>query len=226
MDRITFTAQLEQIKKSVLTLGAKLYDWEIGEPVSMETIQEIEKKYQVKLPADFVDIVTQIAGMVNICWSFENYPSWEKHSQFQSISSGTLQWDIEHYLSEKAYQGYQYYTTHFEDMRGLLDFAEVANGDMLFFNLAQSGEKKPVVYLNHDGLYSYPVQLAESFGEYVESLLKIGLVGSEIWQLEKFIQPEPEERDGKPCEPGAIDPECEYALKWRKVLNLFSAPRR
>ena len=31
-------------------------------------------------------------------------------------------------------------------MRGLLDFAEVPNGDMLLFNLAYSKEKKPVVY--------------------------------------------------------------------------------
>ena len=92
---------------------------------------------------------------------------------------------------------------------------------MILFNLAHPGEKKPVVYLNHDGLYSYPVQLAESFGDYVESLLQIGLVGNEIWQLEKFIQPEPEEKEGEPCVPGAIDPECTYALAWRELIGLL-----
>ena len=220
MNRQTFITQLEQIKKSVLNLGAKIYDWEIGEPISMEIICKIEEKYQVKLPADFVEMATQIAGMVDICWVLEDDSFWEKYPQLQSINSGALSWNIERYLDEKVYQGYQYYTSHWEDMRELMDFAEVPNGEMLLFNLAYPGDKKPVVYLNHDGEYTYPVQLAASFQEYVESLLKIGLVGNEIWQLEKFIQPEPEEKDGKPCEPGAIDPECAYALKWRKILNL------
>ena len=222
MDRTAFIARLDQIKAAVLTLDAKIYSWEIGEPASMETICAIEKKYQIKLPADYVDIATQIAGKVDIVWSiFENESFLKRHPQFQSISGGTLQWDIEHYLSEKVYQGYLYYTSHWENMRGLLDFAEVPNGDMILFNLANTGEKKPVVYLNHDGLYSYPVQLAECFGDYVESLLQIGLVGNEIWQLEKFIQPEPEEKNGKPCIAGSIDPECNYALAWRKLMGLL-----
>ena len=221
MDRPTFIAQLEQIKSSVLALGAKIYNWEIGEPASMETVCRIEEIYRIKLPSDFVKMVTEVAGRVNIAWSiYENKLFREQYPQFQNIIGGALQWDIEHYLNEKEYQSYQYYTTHWKDMQGFLDFAEVPNGDTLLFNLAYFGDKKPVVYLNHDGEYTYPVRLAESFQEYVERLLKIGLVGSEIWQLEKFIQPEPEEKDGKPCEAGAIDPECAHALKWRKVLNL------
>lgn len=222
MDRATFIARLEQIKTAVLKLDAKIYSWEIGEPASMETVRTIEEKYQIKLPADFVEMVTRVAGMVDITWGIdENELFWKQYPQFQNIVTGALQWNIEHYLSEKEYEGYRYYTTHWEDMRGLLDFADVPNGDMLLFNLAYPEAKKPVVYLNHDGEYSFPVQLAESFGDYVESLLQIGLVGSEIWSLEKFIQPEPEEIDGKPCDPGAIDPACAYALAWRKVIGLL-----
>ncbi len=222
MDRTTLITRLERIKTAVSKLDAEIFSWEIGEPASMETVYAIEEKYRLKLPADFARMVTEVAGKVNIVWDlYKNQSFWKQYPQFEGISSGELQWDIEHYLSEKEYQGYQYYTTHWEDMRGLLDFAEVSNGDKLLFNLACPGEKKPVVYLNHDGEYTYPVRLAESFEDYVESLLQIGLVGSEIWQLEKFIQPEPEEKDGKPCEPGAIDPACDYALAWRKAIGLL-----
>lgn len=221
MDRATFITKLDQIKVVASKLDAKIYSWEIGEPASVEIICAIEKKYKIKLPTDFVEMITKVAGKVNIEWGFDDDNFWKQYPQFQSINGGTLQWDIEHYLSEKEYQGYLYYTSHWEDMRGLLDFAEVSNGDMILFNLANAGEKKPVVYLNHDGLYSYPVQLAECFGDYVESLLQIGLVGNEIWQLEKFIQPEPEEKNGKPCIAGAIDPECNYALAWRKLIGLL-----
>lgn len=222
MDRATFIARLDQIKAVVSKLDAKIYSWEIGEPASVEIVCAIEKKYKIKLPTDFVEMITKVAGKVNIIWSVHENKSFRKqHPQFRELSSGVLRWDIEHYLSEKEYQGYLYYTSHWENMRGLLDFAEVPNGDMILFNLANAGEKKPVVYLNHDGLYSYPVQLAECFGDYVESLLQIGLVGNEIWQLEKFIQPEPEEKDGKPCVAGAIDPECNYALAWRKLIGLL-----
>ena len=223
VDRQTFITRLEQIKNSVLALGAKICSWEIDEPSSMETVCKIEKIYRIKLPSDFVKMVTEVAGRVNIAWSiYENKSFREQYPQFQNIISGALQWDIEHYLKGKEYQSYQYYTTHWEDMRGFLDFAEIPNGDMLLFNLVYPGDKKPVVYLNHDGEYAYPVRLAESFQEYVERLLKIGLVGSEIWQLEKFIRPELEEKDGKPCEPGTIDPECAYALKWKEILDLSS----
>ena len=222
MDRTTFIARLDQIKAAVSKLDAKIYSWEVGEPASIEIVCAIEEKYKIKLPTDFVEIITKVAGKVNIIWSVHENKSFRKqHPQFRELSGGVLQWDIEHYLSEKEYQGYQYYTTHWENMRGLLDFAEVPNGDMILFNLAHPGEKKPVVYLNHDGLYSYPVRLAESFGDYVESLLQIGLVGNEIWQLEKFIQPEPEEKEGEPCVPGAIDPECTYALAWRGLIGLL-----
>ncbi len=221
MDRSTFLTRLEQIKAAVIKLDGKIYGWEIGEPASMETVRAVEEKYKLTLPADFVAAVSQIAGRVNITWSiYESKSFWQQYPNLQSISSGALTWDIEQYLSEKAYHGYQYYTTHWENMRGLLDFAEVPNGDMLLFNLAHPGSKKPVVYLNHDGLYTYPVQLAESFEAYLESLLQIGLVGGEIWQLEKFIQPEPEELGGKPSAPGVIDPECPFALAWRTAAGL------
>ena len=142
MDRTTFIARLDQIKAAVSKLDAKIYSWEVGEPASIEIVCVIEEKYKIKLPTDFVEIITKVAGKVNIIWSVhENKLFRKQHSQFRELSSGVLQWDIEHYLSEKEYQGYQYYTTHWENMRGLLDFAEVPNGDMILFNLAHPGEK-------------------------------------------------------------------------------------
>lgn len=221
MDRATFITRLEHVKNAVQILEGKICCWEIGEPAPIKTVHEIEEKYQLKLPADFVEAVTQIAGKVEIAWSIWEVGLRKSYPKFSDISSGTLQWDIQHYLEEKTYLGYLCYTTNWQDLHGLLDFADVPNGDMIFLNLAHPGKNKPVVYLNHDGEYTHPVQLAESFEDYVERLLKIGLVGSEIWQLEKFIQPMPEEKNGKPSVPGVIDPECAYALEWRKLMGLL-----
>jgi len=39
--------------------------------------------------------------------------------------------------------------------------------------------------------------------------------------VEKFILPEPGEKGGGPSRRGAIDPECDYALPWRKVIGLL-----
>jgi len=222
VDRTTLMTRLERIKTAVSKLDAEIFSWEIGEPASMETVRAIEEKYRLKLPADFVETVTQAAGRVDIAWSIAANKAFRaRHPEFQGIFSGALCWDIEQYLSEEEYEGWQFYTSNWKDLRGTLDFAEVPNGDLILFRMAARGEKKPVIYMNHDGLYTYPVQLAKSFEDYLEALLQIGLVGSEIMQLEKFIQPRPVEKSGGPSKRGAIDPACDYALAWRKEVGLL-----
>lgn len=222
MDRTTFLARLDEIKEKVLGLGAKIYSWEIGEPVSIETVRKIEEMYQIQLPTDFVEMVTQAAGSVDIRWSSYGVEGIPK--QFDDISSGALYWDVRMYLEEEQLQYYQDFQSSPEDLpdfQGKLQLADVPNGDMVLFDLACPGGKKPIVYINHDGLFCWPVQLAESFESYVESLLRIGLVGNEIWQLEKFLQPQPEECADEPPEPCVIDPECPYAMEWRKMIGLM-----
>ncbi len=219
MNRTTFLSRLERVRARVTALGGEIRRWEIGEPVSMETVRKIEEKYQISLPTDFAEMVTEAAGRVDISWGLRGIG--ERYPEFRDIFSGELNWDIDRYLDEKEYRSYQDFqdSTDLPDFHGKLTLFWVPNGDVQLFDLAYPGEKKPVVYINHDGEYGVPVRLAYSFEEYVDSLLKIGLVGSEIWQLQKFIQPELD--DYIPSAQGALDPECPYALAWREVLGLL-----
>ncbi|MCI8422222.1 MAG: SMI1/KNR4 family protein [Lawsonibacter sp.] len=220
MERDIFLSRLEKIREAVQAMGGEVYRWEVGPPAPMETVRRIEEEYQRKLPADFVAMATQVAGAVDLRWSIHKIEV--KYPQFRDIFSGELEWNVDRYLEEKELAFYQFCQSTKErpQLRGKLQLHEVPNGDIHLFDLDAPREKKPIVYLNHDGEYYYPVQLAENFSDYVESLLQIGLVGSEIWQLKKFIQPEPVEEDEMPPGPSAIDPACPYALAWRKVMGL------
>ena len=221
MDRSGFIRRLEGIRDAVQRVGGRILCFEIGEPASMETVRRIEEMYQIQLPADFAEMATQVAGTVDVRWSIYDVEGIPK--QFSDISSGALYWDIQMYLDQEQLESYQDFQNSPEDLpdfQGKLQLLEVPNGDMVLFDLVRPGERKPIVYINHDGLFSWPVQLAESFGDYVESLLSIGLAGNEIWQLEKFLQPEPEECADEPPEPCVIDPGCPYALAWRKMMGL------
>ena len=78
------------------------------------------------------------------------------------------------------------------------------------FDTAPAGNQKPIVYYSHDADYEGLPQVAGCFENYVNSLLKLGLVGDDFYSLEPFLN----------METGGIDPEHPNALAWRKLLGL------
>ena len=82
---------------------------------------------------------------------------------------------------------------------------------MILFDLAPAESKKPIVYCSHDADYEGLPQVATCFENYVESLLKLGLVGDDFYNLEPFLN----------FETGSIDAEQPNAVAWRKLFGLM-----
>ena len=68
IDRANFLEMLNEIRRCVLAANGEIFEFEIGEPASMELVDEIERRYGVPFPADFVHFLTAVAGKVDISW--------------------------------------------------------------------------------------------------------------------------------------------------------------
>ena len=212
MNRDNFLEALNIIKERVLAENGEIFNFEIGEPVSRELIDEIERKYGVPFPADFVRFLTTIAGKVDISWGIYT-DDWFKRGQqlpFNCPDNGRLYWDAEQYFRGEI----EWYTQNPRNLPFLhqkLLLSQVGNGDLILFDLAPAESKKPIVYCSHDADYEGLPQVAACFENYVESLLKLGLVGDDFYNLEPFLN----------FETGSIDAEQPNAVAWRKLFGLM-----
>lgn len=211
IDRANFLEMLNEIRRCVLAANGEIFEFEIGEPASMELIDKIERRYGVPFPADFVYFLTAVAGKVDISWGIYTDDWFKKGQQlpFNCPDNGRLYWNAEQYLDSEIY----WFTQNprnlpFLEQKILL--SQVGNGDLILFDTAPAGNQKPIVYYSHDADYEGLPQAAGCFENYVDSLLKLGLVGDDFYSLEPFLN----------METGGIDPEHPNALAWRKLLGL------
>ncbi|MCI9243074.1 MAG: SMI1/KNR4 family protein [Lawsonibacter sp.] len=211
IDRANFLEMLNEIRRCVLAANGEIFEFEIGEPASMELVDEIERRYGVPFPADFVYFLTAVAGKVDISWGIYTDDWFKKGQQlpFNCPENGRLYWNAEQYLDSEIY----WFTQNprnlpFLEQKILL--SQVGNGDLILFDTAPAGNQKPIVYYSHDADYEGLPQVAGCFENYVNSLLKLGLVGDDFYSLEPFLN----------METGGIDPEQPNALAWRKLLGL------
>ena len=94
-------------------------------------------------------------------------------------------------------------------LSGTVSLCEVPCGDEIRMNLAAPTNDKPIFYLSHSDPDNSLIQLAPSFDEYVQQLLGIALVGSEIEQQRSFIT--------ESC--NGLDCKCKNALLWTDFLK-------
>lgn len=212
MDKNYFIDSLKKIRKQIIDANGTFGNFEIGEPASQELINQIENKYGIQLPSDFVRFVTTVSGKVNISWYNFTDEWWErsKHLVHSKPDSGRLYWDVNEFLCDRVYYYFEN-PRNFADLKQKLYLSEIPNGDIILFDLRHIGSYKPIVYLSHDESYDTLPQLAPSFENYVDNLLKIGLAGIDLYGLEPYLN------DQK----GGIDPDGEAALEWRKFMGLI-----
>jgi len=89
-----------------------------------------------------------------------------------------------------------------------MSFQQVGNGDYLAIELEPENYGK-VVYLSHDGSENHGIYIADNFKEFLMNYAAVGCTGGEDWQWEPFYT------KGK-----GIDPTCESAQAWHKLLNI------
>jgi len=90
-----------------------------------------------------------------------------------------------------------------------MSFHQVGNGDYIAIELEPENYEK-VVYLSHDGSENHGLYIADNFKEFLMNYAAIGCTGGEDWQWEPFYT------KGK-----GIDPTCENAQAWYKVLGII-----
>ena len=90
----------------------------------------------------------------------------------------------------------------------VLGFHEVANGDLLAFDLTIPSH--PVVYLSHDDGDGHGYQLGANFADFIDRLTRLGCIGSEDWQMMPFL--------ASPT--SLLGPDCENARLWRDIFGL------
>lgn len=212
MDRADFLKKLAAIKERVTAANGEIFTFEIGQPASPRLIDEIEHKYGVLFPADFVRFLTTVAGKVDISWGIftDEWAKLDRQFAFNIPDSGRLFWSAEQYLKDEIF----WYTQNprnlsFLEQKLLLN--QVDNGDLILFDLAPSGDQKPIVYYSHDAEYEGLPQVASCFEDYIQNLLKLGLVGDDFYILEPFLN----------TAKGGIDAEQPNALAWRRVFGLL-----
>ena len=92
-----------------------------------------------------------------------------------------------------------------------LGFMNVANGDVIAFDLSDEKEDKRVVYLSHDDGEGHGYILGNNFEDYFSKLLLIGACGNEDWQMLPFISDSI----------SGINPNCDNAKIYREIIGLF-----
>ena len=65
------------------------------------------------------------------------------------------------------------------------------------------------MYVSHDGSENHGLYIADNFKEFLMNYAAVGCTGGEDWQWEPFYT------EGK-----GIDPTCENAKTWHKVLGI------
>lgn len=215
MNRESFIKNASKVKDTILAVGGTIHSFEVGEPATLEFFDELQSIYGIEFPKDFVKIATSIAGKVNITWSLFNDKGRELNKKLSfarnksSIFGGELRWDVEAYLGKRVQALYHNFN-NISELAGKLYLSEVSNGDLIMFDITGPLATKPIVYFRHDEDYDTLPQLAISFETYVCNLMEIALVGSEIEQIEYFIN------NNK----GGIDPEHPAAVEWRNSIGL------
>jgi len=226
MDRDNFLEKIAEIKGAIQNVGGVMRCEHISAPADIKEIEAIERVYQVSLPEDFVGYLTTVAAEINIQWSFDrdtklavikSLPTFL--TRFNAIYSGSLVWSVKYLLANVNY--FKRFNpdgivlranntvTNDNALNGTVAICEVPCGDEIRMNLAAPTSDKPIFYLNHSDTDNSLIQLAPSFNDYVQQLLGIALVGSEIEQQRSFIT---EGQKGLDCN-------CKNALLWADFLK-------
>jgi hypothetical protein len=165
----------------------------IKPPISIEKINQIEAKLQIKYPLEFKTVLTNFSSGVLFRWQIKNE---ETVGEFREIFCGCGRgylWDIK--TLKRDFENYNGWVKEcFPDIDDEYDkiwhnkvpFLDVPNGDVIAFDTSERQENCPIVYLSHDGSDFHGHILAENFIEFISRWSNLGCTGTEDWQFEPF----------------------------------------
>ena len=213
-----FKKRLNLFLEKIEDLGGEVEPLTIEKPATEEEIEAVEAKLGYTLPPHFREVLLENTAHLEFWWYIDDFTEEDEDfllDELDNISSGELLFgldlllDYEEHRKEWAADVFPNY----EDPEDRIWYNKLcfhinANGDYIAIELEPENYGK-VVYLSHDGASNLGTYLADNFKEFLMNYASVGCAGGEDWQWEPFYTA------GK-----GIDPTCENAQTWYKVLGI------
>jgi hypothetical protein len=167
---VRWTATLAKMKQ----IDAFTY-FDIAPPATKEEVKQMEEQLGYPLPSAYKECLLSYSKQVGVRWWLRNDVQFLP-KQFHEISSGDLGWgDWLEDLTELSEAE--------EELKGMLAFYSVPNGDLICFDMKKSGH--PIYYWGHEG--EGLTYLASDFITFLSRLTDLYLVGPEMRKFKLFI---------------------------------------
>lgn len=177
---------------------AKKRNWDVIDDLVIHpavTKKEVDKAiddWKIKLPADFIDVVTNYSSGVHFSFQIEGE---ETEGQYREIFSAGYEgiWSFED-LGNLKEQCDEWTKNCFSDPSNEYDkvwynktpIIRVATGDLIAFDTSEGIDEFPVVFLSHDDSSLHGKRLGKNFVDFITRWSNIGCFGPEDWQFEPF----------------------------------------
>ncbi len=202
------------VKNAYESIGAET-ELVIEEPASIAEVEAIENRLERKLPLQIREFFLQFSRRCQFsAWLPDDF---KRSDELDEISSAVFLISLEEAAdaenSRKAWIE-DCFTDETDEYDLIwyhkLGFMNVANGDVIAFDLQEDEINPPVIYLSHDDGEGHGYILGKDFNTYFEQLLLIGACGNEDWQMLPFCS-----------DAGSgIESECKNAKEYRGIIGL------
>ena len=213
-----FKKRLNLFLEKIEDLGGEVEPLTIEKPATEEEIKAVEGKLGYTLPPHFREVLLENTAHLDFYWDINDITDEGDISlpdKLVEIFRGQLLFGLDLLLDyEDDRKGwvkevYPDYNNEYDRVwHNKMSFHQVGNGDYIAIELEPENYGK-VVYLSHDGSENHGLYIGSNFKEFLMNYAAIGCIGGEDWQWEPFYT------EGK-----GIDPTCENAQAWYKVLGI------
>lgn len=182
---------------------------------TIEEIEEAEKKLKISIPPSLREFFLKYSKKLEFFASLKDEFCENLPDELSSIFCASIEISLDSLIrTEESRQGWVEYCFTDENNEydkvyyNKLGFIGVMNGDIIALDLNDKKEDHSVVYLSHDEGEGHGYILGNSFNEFLENYIAIGLCGEEDWQMLPFI------KDST----SGINPNCPNAITYRKLV--------
>ena len=213
-----FKKRLNLFLEKIEDLGGEVEPLTIEKPATEEEIKAVEAKLGYTLPPHFREVLLENTAHLDFYWDINDITDEGDISlpdKLVEIFRGQLLFGLDLLLDyEDDRKGwvkevYPDYNNEYDRVwHNKMSFHQVGNGDYIAIELEPVNYGK-VVYVSHDGSENHGLYIADNFKEFLMNYAAVGCTGGEDWQWEPFYT------KGK-----GIDPTCENAQAWHKVLGI------
>jgi len=214
-----FKKRLNLFLEKIEDLGGETDPLTIEKPATEEEIKAVEAQLGYTLPSHFREVLLENTAHLDFYWDINDITDEGDISlpdKLVEIFRGQLLFGLDLLLDyEDDRKGwvkevYPDYNNEYDRVwHNKMSFHQVGNGDYIAIELEPENYGK-VVYLCHDGSENHGLYIADNFKEFLMNYAAIGCTGGEDWQWEPFYT------KGK-----GLDPTCENAQAWYKVLGII-----